>query len=205
MKNTTIILVFFVLVLGYLLLFVNKNENFITSQENAEAIANVASLYNTGNLTVSNMNVSQNLTAINSTATNMSVTGSFNLLPKGVIVAWNGTTAPAGWALCNGQNGTPDLRNRFITGSGGEYALGATGGADTVTLSVAQIPSHNHISVTGINWGDGILGNGSGAFSGGGGAQFGTDGSAFYTSYTGSGQAHENRPPYYALAFIMKL
>jgi microcystin-dependent protein len=40
--------------------------------------------------------------------------GPFNIIPKGVIVAWNSKDAPAGWALCNGQNGTPDLRGRFI-------------------------------------------------------------------------------------------
>ncbi|ULY68463.1 hypothetical protein [Chlorella virus XW01] len=40
--------------------------------------------------------------------------GAFNIIPKGVIVAWNGKDAPAGWALCNGENGTPDLRGRFI-------------------------------------------------------------------------------------------
>ena len=48
----------------------------------------------------------------------LNVTGPLNFLPKGTIVAFNGTTAPAGWAICDGQtvNGykTPDLRGRFI-------------------------------------------------------------------------------------------
>lgn len=39
---------------------------------------------------------------------------SFNIIPKGTIVAFNSETIPEGWALCNGSNGTPDLRGRFI-------------------------------------------------------------------------------------------
>jgi microcystin-dependent protein len=45
---------------------------------------------------------------------NLNVTGSFNYLPKGTIVAFNSTTAPAGWTLCDGSNGSPDLRGKFI-------------------------------------------------------------------------------------------
>ena len=72
-------------------------------------------------------------------------------LPAGVIVMWSGSIAsiPAGWALCNGAGGTPDLRDRFIVGAGSSYAVGATGGANTVTLDVSQIPSHNHSGTTG--------------------------------------------------------
>lgn len=67
-------------------------------------------------------------------------------LPAGVIVMWSGSIAsiPAGWALCNGAGGTPDLRDRFIVGAGSSYAVGNTGGANTVTLSTANIPSHTH-------------------------------------------------------------
>jgi microcystin-dependent protein len=74
-----------------------------------------------------------------------------DLLPAGVIVMWSGTTAPAGWALCNGSGGTPDLRNRFVVGSGSTYASGATGGATTHQHSVdpantatTSNGSHNH-------------------------------------------------------------
>jgi len=45
---------------------------------------------------------------------------------------------------CDGANGTPDLRNRFIVGAGSSYSPGNTGGADSVTLSTSQIPSHSH-------------------------------------------------------------
>ena len=68
-------------------------------------------------------------------------------IPPGAILMWSGSTTdiPAGWTLCNGQNGTPDLRNRFVVGAGGNYAVASTGGADSVTLTVNQMPSHTHL------------------------------------------------------------
>lgn len=67
-------------------------------------------------------------------------------LPAGMITMWSGSisTVPAGWALCNGSNGTPDLRNRFVVGAGSTYSVGDTGGSNSVTLTTAQMPSHNH-------------------------------------------------------------
>lgn len=67
-------------------------------------------------------------------------------IPVGVITMWSGSIAsiPAGWALCNGASGTPDLRDRFVVGAGSTYAVGNTGGANTVTLDTTQIPSHTH-------------------------------------------------------------
>ena len=59
-------------------------------------------------------------------------------VPTGVIVMWSGSIAsiPSGWYLCNGSNGTPDLRNRFVVGAGSTYAVDATGGsADAIVVS----------------------------------------------------------------------
>ena len=59
-----------------------------------------------------------------------------------------GTGAFKGWSLCNGQNGTPDLRGRFLVGhdqNASEYStIGKTGGSKSVTLQVSNIPAHNH-------------------------------------------------------------
>jgi hypothetical protein len=89
------------------------------------------------------------------TGTIKSVSGGteFFMVPAGVIVLWSGSAAtiPAGWALCNGNNGTPDLRDRFLVGAGGAYAVGNTGGAtnhthDTVigTPTTSTSGAHTH-------------------------------------------------------------
>ena len=119
-----------------------------------------------------------------------------SLFVTGMIMMYNGSSAPSGWAICNGSNGTPDLRDRFIVGTGSSYSLGNTGGANSVTLTVNQIPSHTHNLLFGI-----------GSFGGSSGAQTPRDTgtTSGRISNTGGGQSHENRPPYYALMFIMKL
>jgi microcystin-dependent protein len=73
-------------------------------------------------------------------------------VPAGVITMWSGSVAsiPLGWVLCNGSNGTPDLRDRFVVGAGNNYSVNATGGADSVTLTTNQIPSHTHTFTTGV-------------------------------------------------------
>ena len=66
--------------------------------------------------------------------------------PIGGIILWNGSTGniPANFRLCDGQNGTPDLRDRFIVGAGGAYNPGNTGGSSQVTLTEAQLATHSH-------------------------------------------------------------
>lgn len=64
-----------------------------------------------------------------------------DLLPAGSIIMWHGATVPAGWALCNGANGTPNLINQFVKCSA---TPNTTGGSNTVTLSTANLPAHTH-------------------------------------------------------------
>ena len=68
-------------------------------------------------------------------------------IPIGTVIMWFGSVAdiPRGWGLCNGsiQNGiqTPDLRNRFVVGSGGKYTTGNSGGANTFVIQDTNLPS----------------------------------------------------------------
>lgn len=72
-------------------------------------------------------------------------------IPSGLIAMWSGTNAniPSGWVLCDGNNSTPDLTDRFVLGRAAASNTGSTGGANTVTLAEANLPSHTHsISIT---------------------------------------------------------
>ena len=160
-----------------------------------------------------------------------------NAFPSGGIIIWSGAVnqIPTGWVLCDGNNSTPDLRDRFIVGAGtgGSYSPGNTGGAASVTLSVAQMPSHSHSTNSHSH-----SFSGSGSHShvlpvGRGGSQSNISGYIAYdrveqiqnnlstqsasvtvsgttggespnTNPDGGGGSHENRPPYYALCYIMK-
>lgn len=83
-------------------------------------------------------------TAANGTSTTQIATTAFvqSAMPAGFIGLWAGSVAsiPSGWALCNGANGTPDLRDRFVVGAGSTYAVGATGGQNAIT----SVPAHTH-------------------------------------------------------------
>ena len=125
-----------------------------------------------------------------------------NIFVSGMIIMWNSTVAsiPTGWVLCDGNNSTPDLRNRFVVGAGtgGNYSPGDTGGANSVTLTLDQIPAHTH------TWDrqDVSINNGYRPWPANNND---CSRSTQNTGSAGGGQSHENRPPYYALMFIMKL
>ena len=148
-----------------------------------------------------------------------------NTVPSGLIAIWSGSTGsiPSGWLLCNGSNGTPDLRNSFILGAGNTYAVGATGGSTdaivvshthTATSTVTD-PSHKHGYVDTLGRISGVPTNqaGTGVGSGTGSAvTISTNTTNEFTGVTvattnataGVSGSGANMPPYYALAFIMK-
>jgi microcystin-dependent protein len=163
-----------------------------------------------------------------------------DLLPKGAIIMWyGGTTAPAGWAICDGTQGTPNLSGRFVVAAGnnGEttYKSGDSSGVDKQTLTVAQLPVHNHnvslpTSSTGSHNHGIITVNYStkeerGGIShavlnmgydyNGSSKNMGTENTEYDgyhnhgvsgdTQTTGGNASFDNRPRYYALCYIMKL
>lgn len=163
-----------------------------------------------------------------------SVSTDASSVPQGSIIPWYGDKAniPDGFALCDGTNGTPDLRNRFLVGAGDTYKLSDIGGENEVTLEAPQVGSHYHrcgyhngnnsgYFLTSANsfvmapleswvragkW-NGSGGGGYNGWDGGNGTNF-SKGQNLVTSNaiaTEAQKPHENRPPYYALYYLMKL
>ena len=135
---------------------------------------------------------------------------------SGMIMMWAGAilSVPAGWFLCNGSNSTPDLRDRFIVGSGSTYATGNTGGsANSIVVShshaaISTDAGHTHVMsnnharpVTGTSARYAAL---DGGVPGVSSTQTGFANVSTTISSTGSSGTNANLPPYYALAYIMK-
>jgi hypothetical protein len=155
-------------------------------------------------------------------------------MPIGGIILWSGTVSniPVNWALCNGLNGTPDLRDRFVVGAGNTYSVGSLGGSkDSIVVE------HTHTGSTSSSGNNGTFradasgdGTNKGAFrsatggfslsnpgvgeivaAAGGGQNFRTASynashtHSFTTASSGSSGTNANLPPYYALAYIMKI
>jgi len=99
-------------------------------------------------------------------------------VPAGVIVMWSGTDVPDGWALCDGEDGTPDLRDRFVVGSGTAHETGDIG-SGTSTLSVG---TSRYADLHGCT-------------------SFSSSCTTIVTSVSGGG----GTPSFYAVAYIMKL
>lgn len=165
--------------------------------------------------------------------------------PAGMINLWYGSIAniPAGYALCDGANGTPDLRDRFVVGAGTTYAVNATGGSanaivvehthtgttgnqsanhsHTFSGTTSGVGNHSHSQVGvnelqqftqgGAGWASGATSSTGGAgahdhtYSGTTAANNANHNHSFTTASAGSSGTNANLPPYYALAYIMKL
>jgi len=144
-----------------------------------------------------------------------------NTVPSGLIAIWSGSlgSIPSGWVLCNGSNGTPDLRNSFILGAGSTYSVGTVGGsADAIVVSHTHTatstvtdPGHVHtISpanvVSYVGSGSNSAGVSSAADHYPTSMTTATTGITVATTNTSTGVSgtNANLPPYYALAFIQK-
>ena len=137
-------------------------------------------------------------------------------LPTGMILLWSGSigSIPAGYLLCDGNNSTPDLRNRFIVGAGSTYSVNQTGGsADAIVVSHTHTatvtdPGHNHTVTVGNQGGINGSVSGGGSLAVPGNATFttttATTGITVANTAAGTSGTGANLPPYYALCYIMK-
>ena len=139
-------------------------------------------------------------------------------IPTGCIVLWSGSTGsiPATWYLCDGTNGTPDLRNSFVVGAGSTYAVNATGGtADAIvvshthTASVADSGHTHNFAKRGDNGVGtatyyGVVGFDIDDGAGTGNMSSAVTGISVTNASAGISGTNANLPPYYALAYIMK-
>ncbi len=154
--------------------------------------------------------------------------------PIGTIAMWAGqlSNIPQGWMPCDGIDGRPDLRNRFVVGAGDLYAAGSTGGFLNATL-----PTHTHELIQSRSVATGTTdtagehthtSQGNGAPNGGGaGSAYTSGGNSPHTINAGGSHSHtftldiqggvsglnsagedptgKNLPPYYALMYIIKI
>ncbi len=143
-------------------------------------------------------------------------------IPAGLISMWSGSigSIPAGWYLCDGSNGTPNLTDRFIIGAGSAYAVNGTGGVSSITLTTNNMPSHTHTATSTVtdpghthtiprtenvgSSGPNAIEDGTvvGSYT----VPSNTTGITVATTLTtaGSGTSFSILNPYYALAFIQK-
>lgn len=141
-------------------------------------------------------------------------------IPAGMISLWYGAigSVPTGWYLCDGSNGTPDLRDRFIVGAGSTYSVSQTGGsADSIVVSHTHTasststvtdPGHLHSVDLASTSGGSPFGRSGGSSTPNVNTGTSTTGITVATSTTvnaaGVSGTNANLPPYYALAYVMK-
>ena len=136
-------------------------------------------------------------------------------IPTGMINLWYGAigSVPAGWYLCDGANGTPDLRDRFVVGAGSTYSVAATGGAtDAIVVSHTHTATstdsgHTHSEVKSYDAGyvaPGSPGNFSAFYPQAGTTGTGNANITTTNASTGVSGTNANLPPYYALCYVMK-
>ena len=139
---------------------------------------------------------------------------------KGFITFWTGTiaTIPRGWTVCDGNNGTPNLLDRFVRCVPNDTTdPGTLGGSNTHAIVEAEMPDHTHSFSEGNhnhtlsirrgsqNSGDAPPAQSSLNGSGTGGIQSTGETTDATLNNTGSDTAHDNKPSNFEVAYIMKV
>lgn len=147
------------------------------------------------------------------------------IVPIGMISMWSGAinAIPAGWKICDGVDGTPNLKGKFIVGYDADTvdydAIAKQGGAKEVAISVDEMPAHNHDGQT-ASGGAHVHNINNVPAASGATRPFDSNAGETYkgtiqtesggahthnltTNNKGGGAAHENRPPYFTLAYII--
>ncbi len=138
--------------------------------------------------------------------------------PTGTIVIWTGllSNIPDRWQLCDGTNGTPNLIARFVLGAPDGINAGAIGGQDQVVLSTGELPSHNHSLSGSTNHNHQVNitePSGGGPFKSGfqeanqnqGSFTWDQRSTGITIQNTGNNGQHENRPPFFEVAYIQRI
>jgi microcystin-dependent protein len=195
-----IVLIIFIIIMIIKIFF--NNENFATNNNNTSTSTKTNT--NTKTAEPNKPNLPDNFGDI---VVDNLIANSIDIFPKGIITAWAGKDVPEGWIICNGKNETPDLSNKFIFGAGTGPSLtprklGDIGGVEEITLKLNELGNHKHHIDTQTNTRNGLT-NIGGSPKGFGGGQTQNIANA-NTGNTGGDMPHNNMPPYYVLAFIMK-
>jgi len=213
--------------------YVGVNKLVPTAALDVTGNASVSGAISAGSLSAANATLSGALTANALNAATASVSGAVSAgsfvgngtIPVGGIIMWSGATnaIPTGWALCNGQTvnskTTPNLTDRFIMGAGATYAVAGTGGATSTILNMTQVPAHTHHYKDGYilenlgDFGSNYIDGYDQLYSGkrGNGSLDSNNDTVFYrwmyTEATGAASPAPvpTLPPFYALAFIMRV
>ncbi len=142
-----------------------------------------------------------------------SVSG-FGTFPVGSIIMWYGdvNNLPNGWRLCDGRNGTMDLKDRFVMGTKSGSEVGKTGGEGSRTLSVANLPPHNHMyfgddQLEGRDdtYGTTVKHREMNGYDADSVLKSSEDSRVYYTSSSGEGLSFSTLPRYRKLVYIQRV
>jgi microcystin-dependent protein len=247
-----IAIIILILVVVYLLFRSNScSENFDTNDSNTDALQNLGKISKeimtaNGTLTIpaNTTKIPGNLIVDGDITFTSKNTKMMNIFPQFMVIAWANTIIPKGWAMCDGNmytldvNGnaiisasgikSPDLRGRFILGSGNGINLASRkmnemGGEENHTLAISEIPGHAHTVLYNFGlWssckdGEGSMPCGSNNTRptnvitdyknplNNTNTQYGDRTKPADVNGNYPSAPHNNMPPFYALLYIMKL